>query len=99
GVLACLVEGRPGSAERAGTDVHATPVESAHGELEALPLLADAVGGRHLAALEDDLPRRLGVPAHLLLERTERETRGALHHGEGPPGSLVRCAREEDGLE
>ncbi len=97
-VLARLVERRPGRAQRAGADVDAPAVEPAHGELEALAFRADAVGGRHLAVLEDHLPRRLRVPAHLLLVGAEREPRRVLHHREGrdAAGALVARAREHE---
>ena len=48
-------------------------VEGRHRDLEALPLAAEDVRGGHAHLVEDHLPRRLGVPPHLLLDGTERQ--------------------------
>ena len=82
-VVARLVDGEGGGAERAGADVDAAAVEAGHGELEALALdAADEIGGGDAAVLHDDLARRLGVPAHLLLVGAETQAGRALHDDE-----------------
>src|SRR5262249_10245105 len=64
--------------KRAGRDVEAPAVERAHGDLEALPLGADAVGGRDAARFEYYHGGRLRVPAEVFLLRAEGEPGGAI---------------------
>src|SRR5262249_30334785 len=59
--------------KRAGRDVEAPAVERAHGDLEALPLGADAVGGRDAARFEYHHGGRLRVPAEFFLLCAEGE--------------------------
>jgi hypothetical protein len=87
------VEGELRAAQRTGGDVQPPAVQPGHGEAEALPLLADAIVGRH-AAVEVDLRGRLGVPAHLALVGPEAEARRALldHEGRDALGALAARA-------
>ena len=54
-------------------DVDPAPVEPGHGDVEAGALLPDHVVQGHLAVLQDDGPRGLAVPAHLLLLLAETQ--------------------------
>ncbi len=74
GVLERRVEARPGQADRARRDGVAAVVDSAHGDLEALALLADAVLQRHAHVVEVDLAGIAGVDAELALDRARGQT-------------------------
>src|SRR5213076_630620 len=66
-VLDGALEARAHDAARARRDGEAALVERVHRDLEALPLLADEVLRRHLDVLEEELPRRAGPDAELVL--------------------------------
>src|SRR5205814_4371582 len=60
------VEAELRAADRARGDVEPAAVEPGHGDAKALALLADAMGRRNPAILEDDHRGRLRLPAELL---------------------------------
>ena len=84
-VGARFVEGGLRAAERARRDVEPAAVEALHRDAEAGALTVRAaqhrVGG-HPHALQDHLRGGLRVPAHLLFERTETQSRSALFDDE-----------------
>src|SRR5690606_40460686 len=77
------VEGGLGGADGAGGDVDAAAIEALHGDLEALPLLAEPVGGGHHHVLEGDGAGGLAVPAHLLFLLAVGDAGGVGGDGKG----------------
>src|SRR5438094_9437749 len=67
-----------GDAEPQRAGGRSRDVERAHGELEALALGAEAVGGRHRAVAEVQRHRRRGADAHLSFFLADREAGRAL---------------------
>ncbi len=61
-IVQCLL----GSAHRAGGNIDSPTIEGLHGELEPFPLFAQPIAGRNANPVENNLPGRLAVPAHLL---------------------------------
>mmetsp|Transcript_14885 Transcript_14885/g.38194 ORF Transcript_14885/g.38194 Transcript_14885/m.38194 type:complete len:415 (+) Transcript_14885:66-1310(+) len=82
-VAARGVEAELRAAQAAGGDVDAPAVQCSHGHLEALPLLAQAVGQRDAHAVADDGGRGLRLPAHLLFVGAKAQPLRALLHDEG----------------
>lgn len=72
------VKGQRSAAQAAAADVDSTPVERAHGHLEAVALLAEQVPLGHAAVLEHHHRGGRGAPPHFLLQLPERESRRAL---------------------
>ena len=89
GVLDAGVEAGAGEPDRAGADGEAALVDAAHGDLEALALLADAVLDRDADVVEGELAGVASADAQLALDRAGRETlHAALEH----EGGRDRCA-------
>src|SRR5207248_1916895 len=72
-VVARRLEASACPAERAGRDVETAAVEPHHGDFEAVALLAETIGDRDAAILEDHHRSRLRIPAELLLLLAERQ--------------------------
>src|SRR4029077_17206760 len=77
-----------GAADRAGGAVEPAAVEPGHGDAKAKTLLADAVGDRNPAILEDHHRGRLRFPAELFFLGAERKARRPLFHDDA--GNAVR---------
>src|SRR5256714_3200061 len=89
-VLDRALEAGADDAARAGGDGEAPLVEPVHRDLEALPLLAHEVLGRHLDVLEEELARGAGPDAELVLRVRRREAGRALLDDEGRDALVLR---------
>src|SRR5207244_10267971 len=74
-VVARLFESRAPDADGLRGDADAAAVEGAHGDLEPLALLAEAVGDRDFHVLEEDGAGRAGADAEVLVRLLSQETR------------------------
>ena len=81
-----------GDAQRLGGDADASAVQRGHGDLEAVPLLAQQVFLGNLHIVEDQFRRGGGANAHLVIVVAELKALPALLHDESgdAPGADVR---------
>ena len=82
GIALCQFQRRPRRADGAGADVEPTAIKAHHRDLEAVALIADEIFHRHPAIVEEDLRRRLGIPAHLAFLRAETDAGRIRRHGD-----------------
>ncbi|EAU62243.1 conserved hypothetical protein [Stigmatella aurantiaca DW4/3-1] len=97
-----LLERGPGDAQRLRGDADPAAVQRAHGDLEALALLAQEVLGRHAHVLEEHGAGVRRADAHLLVRLGPDEARRVRGHDEGGDALvarlLVRHREQHDGV-
>jgi hypothetical protein len=91
GVFHRRVKGSLGDAQSLGRDADAPAVQSGHGDLEALALLAQEIFLRDLHVVEDELAGGGGTDAHLVVVVAEGEALPALFENEGGDAASRRC--------
>src|SRR5205814_5739602 len=74
-VLERVVGRALGEAEPLRADPRPRAVEDLHGDLEAVPLVAEQILRRHAAAVEEDLTCRRALDSHLRLDPADLEAR------------------------
>ena len=101
GVVDRVLRGGPRRAGRGRAEDHTRGVESVHQSVEALTLLAEAIGLGHEDVLEDHLRVEKGTLAHLAERLGEAEAFGAApdNKGRDAAGAKRRVHGREDDVE